>query len=140
MSDDRSASESLGGISATAVVVRGGNREVTVSVDLVCLHPDGQFKYEVRAEAKVVIPAGDPLPVFVPRDRPRTIFSANHVPSPPWEIKAHTVCRSPEGNVKWEADTEPIALAIGEALPDQLIGCNTVVDAGFRPDGRSGGH
>ncbi len=144
MSEDRSDQGAGGGISATALVVRGGNREVEVGVDLVCLHPDGQYKYEVRAVGKVVIPAGDPIPVFVPNGRPQSIIVANHVPlvPPGFQLKAHTVCRDPEGRVKWEADTEPFAVHAGVPCPPELAVCNSEVYATPRPlrEGETLGH
>ncbi len=135
MSDD--ASGQPGGTYATGHVVRGGNREVTVSVDVVCLQPDGfQFKYELIAKATVIIPAGDPLPQFVVRGKPWTSMA---IPSPvpadygPFQVKAHTVCLDKNGNLKWEADTEPISLAVGD-LPPALAHCNTVVTAAPHPE------
>lgn len=124
------------GIFATARVVKGGNREVIVSVDLVCLYPDGQTKYETRAYAKVIIPFGDPIPVFTLKGLP---YTEGQAPAPAvgplFKITSHTVCRDPQGNIKWEADTEPIALSASEPLPPALVGTNTVVLATPIPDG-----
>ncbi len=116
----------MGGVIATGTVVRGGNREVTVEVPLVCLHPDGQYKYEVTAVAKVVIPFGDPVPVFVPNGRPRSWVPGEQ---PAFKVEAHTVCRDSEGRVKWEADTEPVELPSSAMARIEAMGANVVVTA-----------
>ncbi len=152
-------------------VVKGGNREVEVVVDLVCLYPDQQFKYEIQAVGKVTIPYGDPIPTFVVRGLPQSFLagslpepiaprvnefpmsehvgrggppdSQSHsvnpdVPAPApepgrpyvppfavkgpspfaglppgnYQIVAHTVCRDPDGVVRWHEDTEAVPFVI----------------------------
>lgn len=33
-------------------------------------------------------------------------------------IESRTVCTAPDGTVKWEADTEPVAMAYGAMSPE----------------------
>lgn len=61
-------SESLthapGGFTASAHVVRGGNRMMKIVAHLVCRDVNGQVRFEVDAEASCPIPAGDEVPLF----------------------------------------------------------------------------
>lgn len=52
------------GASATAKVVKGGNILYTIKAHVVCRDPAGNIRWEDDAIAQVVVPAGDPVPVF----------------------------------------------------------------------------
>ncbi len=151
MSDGQSENAQAGGISATGHVVRGGNREVNVTVDLVSIGPgDLAGRYEIEAVAKLMIPAGDPVPMFAAKGMAYTsvkVPSPAPAPVPPrvsggaavFAIHSHTVCRDREGNIKWEADTDPIALGVNDPTPPELVGANTVVVSGLNVENRSDG-
>lgn len=52
------------GASATAKVVKGGNILYTIKAHVVCRDQAGNIRWEDDALAQVVVPAGDPVPVF----------------------------------------------------------------------------
>ncbi len=65
------------GIIATGSVIRGGNREVEITQKVVCPNADGQNRYEVLLTGKLIIPAGDALPIMVTSGWPRVTEAAS---------------------------------------------------------------
>lgn len=103
-----------GGEAQVVKVIRGGNQTIRVSVPV--RSADG--RYEAVAQAILMLPSGEPIPAFS-RNGLITVeavtVEAQAEPEPPvgLVLKTHTVCRGPDGKVKWEADTEEVPLPMG---------------------------
>lgn len=105
----------MSGAVATGVVRRGMNQTIRVSMPV--RSADG--RYEAVAEAILMIPAGEDIPTFSRHGHittvPVAVEVAAEVNEPPTKLvlNSHTVCRGPDGTIKWEADTIPVEIPTG---------------------------
>ena len=103
-------------------VVRGGNQTVRVSIPV--RSADG--RYEAVAMAILMLPAGDPIPAFtrhghITAELVTVEAQAEEVPPSRLVLNTHTVCRGPDGKVKWEADTVPVEIPVNTV---EVMGCS----------------
>lgn len=103
----------MAGTSAVGVVRRGMNQTVRVSVPV--RSADG--RYEAVCQAILMLPGGEPTPAFtrhghITAEPVSVEVEAQEAPMK-LVLNSHTVCRGPDGEVKWEADTVPQELEMG---------------------------
>jgi hypothetical protein len=98
---------------AKGVVVKASSQMVRVRMPARSI--DG--RYDVELVGILMLPGGDPVPGFTRNGHITsevvTIEADAEVPPPSkLVLTTHTVCRDPDGKIKWEADTKPLELPV----------------------------